>query len=684
MTKQVKSDNVIGYHELKNLQYLRLRIATITRVDPAKMRVDLRYVQEVGGRTSVRTSAAYWSPSAFMGAMPEVGSLCVIGFYHQGADTWTPVILTYLPIGLQAARRGDSQYIGLPVSGTDDIRNASTKIVHGRLQKMQPGQMLIQSTDGSDLIVSEDIALSNASANEIVLRSDDGMIVSNSIGHVLNASGGYCKWGPITRNALVIDDHILRAGSSTYDINPDIPLINTTSYTGAVAARLINPVTLTNGKKVNYICELPISVNEYGVPFTEQRTEIYELSPLAMTYTEDTDLYPEQPEMRRPLIELVRGTLVGNDPQDPDIYGRVLKAQIYNTITQSTGVFGLTEAVHSKGVYRDNELHSEAIAEYQRIGGYKKAVTKTGNMYISIPRSSQSCPLGDGHSIHADIQGAVKTTVGRENQTGTSVYIRTEGAIKSVIGSGIINDQGEKGRSIDTVTSGGINLEIEGTDNDDISYRSTMVGKKYEVVGRDNTLTTKGSYDHTVHGKSSENVLGKKSINVIDDHNTVVGGNKKSSIIGSVSDQIGSGRDVTIASPGTGVDADVLTLISGNKITTITLGNDVTTITAGDSEENITAGNKSINISVGSYDLSVGTGGITIKTSVGSVNVSTDAGSLTLSASGTVKVKGTTVNIVGGKVNLGLIPVGGVVTELHPCVISGAPHTGSKTVKCAL
>jgi len=680
----IQSENTIGHHELKNLQYLRLRVATITRVDPAKMKVDLRYIQEAGGRTGVHLTSAYWSASSFMGVIPEVGALCIIGFYHQGADTWIPVILAYLPIGIQAARRGESQYAGLPSEGEDDIREGITQTIHGRLRKTYPGQILLQSTEGSDIVLSDDILLSNSTANEIAIRSDDGSIVANSLAHIINTPGGYTKFGPIARNWLTIDDHMLREGSSEYNIESGTPIIDTTAYEGAVAARLINPITLPNGKKINYICSLPLSPNESGIPFTEVRTEIHEYSPLSMKFTEDTDHFSGIEEHGTPVVEHVRGTLVGNDTQDPDTYGRVLKAQIFSALSQATGNFSLTEAFHSRGSLRDNEMQSEAIADYLRVGNYKKAITKTGNVYLEIPRSTQSGPLGDGHSLHASLQGAAKVSIGKENQTGTSLYLRSEGAIKSVIGRSVIDDQGEKGRSIEITTTGGVNLELNGTDSEDVSYRSTMTGKRYEVVGKDNNLTVKGNHNLVIHGATIENILGKKTLNVTGDYHTAIGGDKKSLVTGKISDQIGSGREATIISPGDGTDSDSLKILTGNRVATLILGDDTVNLTAGDIKENITAGNRITDIKTGNYDISVSAGSIGIKTLAGTVSITTRSGVMELSATGQVEIKGAIIKVNGAKVDLGALPVGGVVTSAHPCLITGTPHVGSATVKCSM
>ena len=663
--------------EYKDTQYLRMRLATVTRVDTDKYTVDISYRQETGGRTDVLVSTAYWSPSAFMGIMPEIGAMCVVAFFHQGVDTWMPVIMSWLPSGAQAARRGEAQYTGVPPQTEDDTyRVLSTKVIRGRLKKIYPGQGLIQSTEGSDITLTEDIHLSNASGQEFTLRADDGHAVVNAIGSITNTPGYRQHVGPVTRNGLVLDDHMYQDGDS---------LVDPTDYEQAVSARLIQPVTLSSGKKVNYVGPVPTSPDEGGIPYTEVHTEIDELSPVEMRYTEDTNMGSNVYANNRPLIEHTQGTVVGHEQGDPDTYGKPLKAKIFTSIMDSTGVLTREEAWSSKGVFAPNDLATEAIADYERIGRYERVVTKTGNMYVQVPRSEQEAPMGDGHSIDAMIEGSVKVSIGAEGSIRNSAYITTQGSIKMVVGPGGTNtERGEQGRSIDIITQGGANYEYRGTDANETSLRTMIAGKEYKEVGRDQDTIIRGNQTHLVHGASTENVMGKKALSTTGGHYATVGGDWKNVVIGEESNQIGQGRKVLIATPGLGVNADVLTILAGNRLTTITLGNDVSTVAAGNVVETIGAGSKTTTIGTGAYTLTVGAGAITISNGAGAIAISTAAGAMSLAATGIVQITGGIINVTGGAVNLGALPIGGVVTSMHPCLVTGAPHIGSLTVRASL
>tara|TARA_B100000745_G_scaffold292733_1_gene233944 strand:+ start:2516 stop:4150 length:1635 start_codon:yes stop_codon:yes gene_type:complete len=541
------------------------------------------------------------------------------------------------------------------------------------MRKAFPGQVLAQSKEGSDLHLSDDVTIANAIGNELLLRSDDGIAVLNSYGHVLNGSGFRKYAGPITRNSYVIDDHLYGYGDS---------LVDPTDYEAAVAARLVRPITLENGKVVNYVTNLPISPDEGGLPYTEIREEIDEYSPLQMSYTEDTNLFSEESSRTNPLIVSVQGTMVGNDADIAETYGRPLKMSLYRSLEDSVASWSFEPSVSSQGLFKPDELRTETIASYLKIGGYQKAITKTGNVYVSIPRSSAAGPLGDGHSLHADLQGSLKASIGAEGSRGNSVYLTTRGSIKAIVGAGQQNqERGEVGRSVDLVTASGVNLEIKGTDLNEASLRIRAAGKSDIDIGRDANTTVRGSNDLLVYGANRVNVLGKQALSVTGDRHATVGGDWKNVVTGKVSNQIGSGRKILIASPGTGVNADSLTVLAGNRAATLTLGNDLTTVTAGNMVDTIAAGNKTTSIGTGTYTVNVGAGAISVTTASGAVTITTAAGALSLAASGVVQITGGVINVTGGSVNLGAAPAGGVVTGAHPCLVTGLPHIGSTTVR---
>jgi hypothetical protein len=670
-----ESENAQGYHRRKDLQYLELKLARITRVDWDKMTCDIRYLQDVGGRTKVAFSTAYWSYQAFMGVVPEEGTAVVVGFYHGGANNWMPVILGYLPASPKAARRVESMQVGLPPEGEDDeARSEFSFVQRMRLRKMYPGQVLLSSREGSDVILSDDILLSNAANNEILLRNDDQAIVLNSVLNVMNVPGGFVRFGPITRNDYVLDEHIRRSGQ---------PIQDSTDFDEFLAAHLGDPITLPNGKKVNFICDIPANPNRGGNPFTEHRVDIYEFNQLTPTMTEDTELFPVSGLYEYPLVQQIMGTVVGSNPDDLHTYARVLKASVHRNIHDPKGVWRFEEAVRAGGVTAENEIRSAALAYYLKVGGYHQGITKTGNVYISMPASTQAGPMGEGHSLNADLAGGAKVSLGKEKGKGNSIYLNAEGSVTAFVGKGQVDEQGAKGRSVEITTQGGISVEATGADEDNYSMTTVLANKEYRDIGGDYDLTVKGNYNLTIHGVINEQILGKKVEQYIGDRNVNVGGSMKETIIEKKQLMLGQGRSETIASGGTSPNADTLTILAGNKMVTVTLGNVVETVAAGNYIETITAGNKAVNIATGTFNVSVGTGAVTVTTGSGAISITTASGAMTLTATGVVQITGGVINVTGGSVNLGSVPIGGVVTSAHPCLVTGAPHIGSLTVRAA-
>lgn len=668
------SSNSIGYHELKRLQYLRMRLARIERVDPDKMTCDIRYLSEVGGRTKTIITTAYWSFQAFMGAMPEEGTTVVVGFYHNGADMWLPVVLAYMPSAPVQARRGDSWQVGLPSTGSDDsAREGFSFVQRMRLRKIYPGQLLMASKEGSDIVVSDDILLSNSMNNEILLRSDDQTIILNAVAQVINTPGGFIKFGPITRNEYMIDEHIYRDGNSVQ---------SSEDYDGIVAAHLSDPITLSNGKKVNFVCDIPANPNHGGNPFTEHRTDIYEFNQLLTTLTEDTDHWAVGTH-EPPMVTQIMGTLVGADPKDISTYARILKASVFRSLSDPKGVIRLDEAKRSGGVNGENETRTTAVAYYLKVGGYQQAISKTGNVVVSIPGSTAGGVLGEGHSLDAALEGSAKVTLGKDRAKGNSLHLNAEGGVTAIVGQENIDDAGAKGRSVSVTAQGAVNLEVNGVDDNGYSQTTLLNGKKRDDIGGDYDLEIKGNYNLTIHGVINESILGKKVENYIGDRSITTGGSIKETVIEKKQLQLGQGRSETIASGGTDPNADSLTILAGNKVVNVALGNITETVVAGNWAESIPAGNKTVTVGTGTFNVTVGTGAVTVSTGSGSVTIGTAAGAMTLTATGVVQISGGTINVTGGAVNLGPIPGAGVVTAAHPCLVTGAPHIGSLTVKAS-
>ncbi|MBW2523166.1 MAG: type VI secretion system tip protein VgrG [Deltaproteobacteria bacterium] len=226
-------------------------------------------------------------------------------------------------------------------------------------------------------------------------------------------------------------------------------------------------------------------------------------------------------------------------------------------------------------------------------------------------------------------------------------------------------------------------------------WKIEIENDKTQTVGHDEVLEVKNDRQKTVTGDQTETILKNKTISVTQDHTETitgnqtftVGGNSTESVSGSVSQTIGGTQTHSVAgmqscsvtgmashSYAAGKTESVTGLcqasVTGNKFTTVVgaevhevNGGSLQTTVIGSSNEMVT-GDRSILIA-GTYQLAVGGAVMTIEpngnvsvsgekitiTGSGPISVSgsklevTSDGSVSVEASGSVKVKGSAVDI---------------------------------------
>ena len=218
----------------------------------------------------------------------------------------------------------------------------------------------------------------------------------------------------------------------------------------------------------------------------------------------------------------------------------------------------------------------------------------------------------------------------------------------------------------------------------------TAKGDVKTVIEGNRYTEIKGNDVRLIHGVLEDRVFGRKVDNYINDKHTNYGGSFIESVMGTVSQTIARGRNVTIAGPdilsGSTV-ADNTNILLGDSVLNMVLGSRKETIAAGMHTTSILAGNKTVSILAGNYKVTVGAGNIDITTTAGMINLKTLTGMVTVEGTLGVTVKSAvSVKVIAPKVQLGGLPVqGGVVNDGpmgHKCYITGGPHIGSKTVTC--
>lgn len=215
-------------------------IGRVQHINYEEMLVTLRIITGASGEFT-RVPVPLTSPGVgmrhFLGAMPEVGDLCVCGWMTQSTmntlgnvPTRVPVILNWLPRGPWL---GHDWMIEQPFSpdehGFGTPRNQL--VVEGVFQRtrhkmrhMQPGNILASSGQGSDLVLDESATLANRRGNEIVLRDQDQALVARSLQQFHAMAGTRIYGGMVQRDATLltrtlISDGLLWDGNKQLDDN---------------------------------------------------------------------------------------------------------------------------------------------------------------------------------------------------------------------------------------------------------------------------------------------------------------------------------------------------------------------------------------------------------------------------------------------------------------------------------
>ena len=196
-----------------------LRVAKITRVDAKKMTVD---IMTFTGNHDTYENVALTFPNAgarhFMGAIPEVNDLCLIDYSpaESGASR-KPYIVGWLVPGTDVAYDWMVTQLTNPkeLDMNPKVRQELSGIYGRRrhkLRQMEAGNIVASSSQGSDMILSEDLLLTNRRGNEIVLRDSDQSIVMRSLQQFHAGSGFRVYSGMVQRDANLLPKQLFSDG----------------------------------------------------------------------------------------------------------------------------------------------------------------------------------------------------------------------------------------------------------------------------------------------------------------------------------------------------------------------------------------------------------------------------------------------------------------------------------------
>lgn len=197
-----------------------LRVAKITRVDTKKMTCSLFCLT---GNEDSYDDVAITFPGAggrsFLGVMPEVQDLCVVGFSPaESGSTRVPYIVGWL---VASAAAGYDWVVSsaLPeeeLNLTPALKEALTGSYGRRrvkLRQMDSGNLVGSSSQGSDLVLNESVLLANRRGNEILLRDQDQALVTRSLQTFHAGAGVRVYSGMVQRDSGLLPTQIFGDGT---------------------------------------------------------------------------------------------------------------------------------------------------------------------------------------------------------------------------------------------------------------------------------------------------------------------------------------------------------------------------------------------------------------------------------------------------------------------------------------
>jgi len=160
----------------------------------------------------------------FLGGMPMVGDHCVVGWTPQESGgsgdtvgTKIPVILSWVLPGVWTGQdwmtTQDFTHDEWSFSPKDSafVEGAFHRTRH-KLRHIQPGNIMMSSAQGSDLVLDDSVLITNRRANEILLRDPDQAIVMRSLQQFHAMAGTRIYAGMVQRDANFLPTQMFSDG----------------------------------------------------------------------------------------------------------------------------------------------------------------------------------------------------------------------------------------------------------------------------------------------------------------------------------------------------------------------------------------------------------------------------------------------------------------------------------------
>lgn len=647
--------------ESNDTPYLGTKLGIITRVDELHLKVDVKVISGSDERYELDMTQAMAGPRSFLGGIPEVNSLVIIGYRRRKRQIYDAVILGYVPVGSLLGLKFDP-FAPIPPNELDPADAADATKIFGKnfrykRIKGQSGDIFGMSSRGAEMHLSKDVRLTNRAGDLFELRDVDRTLISQTIHRVESDSAAYLFSGPVRRGAMNLP---LQVFTKDADGNPSKVIKDPTSTPlryfggdelgafGIPPTTLVNaqtktaldrvndtnefpPVTFSNGRQAFYASSSPATNFEDPLnggalrTFTERRLEIRHEADLLQEVLDEIDGFSV--DRPRAYIEQVLGTVVGNDAASTlgqRQYGRVLKPKVFEDFDQIASPipgFALEECLRPPSTSVDEAL-TMAAAYLLRIkpprssskSDFAFAVSKQGKVFANIPGSASESYLAKNVSAEINMEGALKARIGAASPDRYSIHLTTEGGIFLDVGSNA------DGQCLTMNYRGAVKNIFRGGGNsvDDVAHSLDVQGNAESHISGNDTQVVNGKYLKTVSGGYNVKADAIK-MNALNGFTAMLGG-WSTLISGKTQNHF--------------AQLVIETIALGGKLSTVLAGAVIETLVAGAKTTNVLAGATTFNNPAGAFTVTVGTGAVSITTASGAVALSTGAGAMSIAAGG--------------------------------------------------
>jgi hypothetical protein len=667
-----------------------LKVAIITRVDEINMVADLKVLTGGGDHYEVDLSQSMAGPRSFLGGIPEVNSLVILGYRRKSKQITQGVILGYLPAASRLALNFD------PMAPTDPsqvdpsdvafLNNFLGPTIRYKRMRLRPGDVGGMSSQGAEFALTRDAKFYNRAGDFIELRDVDRTLITQGIHRVENTSGVHEITGPIRRGQAFLPNDIFQKDGVTLQttanryfgqtdlaaIGPDVPNgPNKYANSNGKVLGFFNdvsdfpPVTYNNGRRVFYPAT-NVGVNFEdpdtslgALAYTERRVEISHTTDASQEVRDEIDGF--QMSQPRRFIELAMGTVVGNDALSGNgmrQYAQMLKPQIFDDIwsdSKDPGKFTMN-VVPRLATEPDLEANTTAGAfffqinppnQQDKVDPFSCSISKQGKLFLSVPGSVvERYPSGSKNvSAEVTMGGALKMFLGMETSLGASLIADFAGGIKARVG------HLAAGQSVDIEYDCPVKVTHSGSPSDStgqgISLDTTVEGNENKVLTGDYVLNAYGSITETANGRHS-----------------IKADTMSQSANGGFTGSYG-GLSLTVTDKTIMNYALLVT-------TNILAGGEIKTILAGALLDSVVAGARSYNTAAGVTTFNNGGGAFAINVGAGAFSVNVGAGAIALTAAAAVSMQAAAaISLTAG--GPATITSTSVVSLIAPQMLFGGP-----------